>query len=119
MSAGDYAEIPITVAEGGGLYETWTLQSEDGTPLTITGDTFTAYVKASYSTSAATLVDISPSVSDGAAGQILFNLDDSDASLLALANGEYVYDLFREPSGQPRLKIAQGAFVKTASATDF
>lgn len=117
--ASDYAVVPITVAEGGGLRETWELQDGDGAAIVITGDTFTAHVRAAYDTTLTELLDISPSVTNGAAGEITFSVLESDADLIALAVGEYVYDLFRKPVGIPRLKIAEGPFVKTAAATDF
>ena len=119
MASGEFAEIRITVAEGGGLSEAWVLKDSSGTAIDVTGDTFTADVKASYSTAATSLLDISPSVTDGTAGEITFTVAEDAAAMTALAVGEYVFDLFRQPSGGVRLKIAQGPFVKTAAATDF
>ncbi len=118
MASGDYAEVRITVAEGGGIDETWTLKDEDGTVIDITGDTLTAEVRADYDISLTMLLDLAPTVTSGTAGQMSFSIAHDDATLAALATGEYVYDLFRQPSGGVKLKIAQGPFVKTDSATD-
>ena len=107
----------ITVHESGGFYETWGLQDENGTAVDITGDTFEAHVRATFSTSAALLLDISPSIESATGGTILWNV--SEANVATLTTGaDMVYDLFHTVSGTPPQKICRGRFIKESSATD-
>ena len=115
----DFAEVPIVVAEGGGLDEEWTLKDEDGTAIDITGDTFKAEVRDTYDTTGALRLTITPTISNATGGKIQFTVLETDATLSALANKTYHYDLFRKPSGAPAVKIAQGTFTKAAAATDY
>lgn len=120
MGAALFEEQRIVLAEGGGFNETWTLKDKvSGAVIVITGDTLTAHVRAEYDVDLTNLATISPTVTDGAAGEFTWDIAEDNASILALASGRYVYDLFRQPSGGTRRKIAQGAFIKTDSATKF
>ncbi len=112
---GDVSWLDIQVHENCGLYEFMVIEDENGDAINITGDTFEAHVRDSFDDTAALVLDISPSISDAAAGKILWS--NTEAEIETVTTGDYVYDLKRTISGVPPVKILRGNFSKIASAT--